>query len=78
MSSMAGQRGREAQLKQLQQHIDKLSPEETKELLLLSMYKLAMVRAQLDALSDVLVKKKLLTREELWKLTARKFEESGF
>ena len=71
-------KGKLVESKLLQEHISKLSPEETKELLLLSMYKLAMVRAQLDAVSDVLVKKKLLTREELWKLTAKKFEESGF
>jgi len=62
----------------LEREIAKLSPQETRELLLLTMYKLALARAQLDALTDILVKKKMLTREDVWKLTAEKFEEHGF
>jgi hypothetical protein len=62
----------------LEREIAKLSPQETRDLLLLTMYKLALARAQLDALTDLLVKKKMLTREEVWKLTAKRFEEHGF
>jgi hypothetical protein len=73
---MAARRKRTAEA--LEREIAKLSPQETRELLLLTMYKLALARAQLDALTDILVKKKMLKREEVWKLTAEKFEEHGF
>jgi len=62
----------------LEKELKKLSPEETRELLLMTMYKLALTRAQLDAVTDVLVKMKLVKREELWKLTGEKFHETGF
>ena len=66
------------QVGKLEKAIAKLSEAEARELLLMTMYKLALTRAQLDALTDILVKKKLLKREDLWKLTAKKFEEHGF
>ena len=71
---MAGKRGGQQLLRE---QIEKLSPGETKELLLLTMYKLTMVRSQLDALTDVVVKKKLATREELWKATEERFRDQS-
>ena len=68
--------GRE--LKKLQQDIEKMSLKETKELLLMSMYKLSLVRSQMDALTDLLVKKKLIAREQLWKETNERFEDQSF
>ncbi|MBR9692541.1 hypothetical protein GOV07_01275 [Candidatus Woesearchaeota archaeon] len=62
----------------MQKEVAKLSPKETKELLLVTMYKLALVRSQVDALSEIIVKKKLATREELWELTSERFHEEGF
>ncbi|MFH1650409.1 MAG: hypothetical protein ABIA93_07740 [Candidatus Woesearchaeota archaeon] len=56
-------------------NLDKMSPESIRELLLLNTYKVAVLRAQVDTLSDILVKKKLITREQLWKLTNEQFEQ---
>ena len=77
---MAGKRfvAGSQQAGKLEQEIAKLSDVEVRELLLMTMYKLALTRAQVDALTDVLVKKKLVKRADVWKLTAEKFEEHGF
>lgn len=69
---------RESQVHDLEMALRKLSPEETRELLVLTMYKLALTRSQLDAVTDILVKKKIAKREEIWKLTGDKFDEMGF
>jgi hypothetical protein len=69
---------RQLQAAALEKQIAKLSEAEARELLILTMYKLALTRAQLDALTDLLVKKKLVKREDVWRLTAEKFGEHGF
>jgi hypothetical protein len=53
-----------------------LSNQELKELLLINMYKLALVRAQLEAISSILIKHKLATFEEIWKQTNENFKNS--
>ncbi len=62
----------------LQREVEKLSQKEMKDLLVLTMYKLAVTRSQLDAVTDVLVKKKLTTRADLWKKTDEHFSDTGF
>lgn len=75
---MAGRAKAPAKASHLEREIAKLSDAETRELLIMTMYKLALARGQLDALTDLLVKKKVVRREDVWKLTAEHFEESGF
>lgn len=53
----------------------KLSAKETKELLILTMYKLSLVRAQVEVLSDLVIKKGLITPEELWQRVGERFED---
>ncbi|MBW2990679.1 hypothetical protein KY348_03175 [Candidatus Woesearchaeota archaeon] len=53
-----------------------LSDQELKELLLINMYKLALVRAQLEALTSILIKNNLTTFEEVWKKTNENFKDS--
>ena len=57
-------------------HFNKLSDQELKELLLINMYKLALTRAQLEAITNILIKKKLATFEEIWKDTNENFKNT--
>jgi hypothetical protein len=63
------------ELSQFEQQIKKLSNEDLKDLLLVNTYKLAMTRAQLEALADLLIKKKVINYEEYWKITNEKFRD---
>ena len=63
------------ELSQFEQQIKKLSNEDLKDLLLVNTYKLAMTRAQLEALADLLIKKKVINYEEYWKITNEKFKD---
>ncbi|MBU1199607.1 MAG: hypothetical protein KKF46_01660 [Nanoarchaeota archaeon] len=56
--------------------IKDLSNQEIKELLLINMYKLALVRAQLETVTSVLIKNKLTTFEDVWKQTNENFKDS--
>lgn len=60
----------------LDKQISEFSKQELKELLLINTYKLALVRSQLEAISDILIKKKLATYEEIWTKTNENFKES--
>jgi hypothetical protein len=62
------------ELSKFEQQIKKLSNEDLKDLLLVNTYKLAMTRAQLEALVELLLKKKLINYEEYWKITNEKFQ----
>ncbi|HJX05590.1 MAG TPA: hypothetical protein VJ461_02690 [Candidatus Nanoarchaeia archaeon] len=53
-----------------------LSSQELKELLLINMYKMALTRAQLEALTSIIIKNKLATFEEIWKQTDENFKNS--
>lgn len=58
-----------------EKQITELSKQELKELLLINTYKLALVRGQLEAITDILIKKKLTTYEEIWTKTNRNLKE---
>lgn len=55
--------------------IQKMSHEELKDLLLINTYKLAITRAQLEAVTELLIKNKIMTYEELWKRTNEIFKD---
>ena len=63
--------------KKFLKEIKALSTQELKELLMINTYKLAVVRAQLDAIMQVLIKNKLATYEEIWKKTDESLKESA-
>ncbi|MGV8172401.1 MAG: hypothetical protein ACP5OA_06945 [Candidatus Woesearchaeota archaeon] len=56
--------------------IDQLSRDELRELLMINTYKLALTRAQIDALVEILIKKGLTTYDEVWKKTNEIFKEN--
>lgn len=60
---------------QLEKQLAKMGAKETKELLLLTMYKLSVTRSQLDAVTSLLVKKKVLKADEIWAETGKRFSE---
>ena len=62
--------------KQFREKLEKLSKQELKELLLVTTYKLALTRSQVEAITEILVKKKITTHEEVWKSTNKIFEDS--
>ena len=59
-----------------EKQIKDLSDQELKELLLINMYKLALTRAQLEAVTNVLIKNRLATLDEIWKDTNENFKNS--
>ena len=64
------------EVKEFQKKLDGLSKHELRELVMVNTYKLAFTRNQLDALVDILIKKKLTTYEEVWKRTNERFQEA--
>ena len=62
--------------KKFEKQINELSDQELKELLLINMYKLALVRAQLEAITSILIKHKMTTFEEVWKETNENFKNT--
>jgi hypothetical protein len=63
--------------KNLGKEVKDMSKQEIKELLMINTYKLALVRSQLEALSSILIKKKLATYEEIWKQTEDNLKDSS-
>ena len=63
-------------MKKFEAQLKDLSKQEIKELLLINTYKLALVRSQVEVLTDILVKNNLTTREKVWKDTEKNFEDS--
>ena len=61
---------------EFEKKINALSREDLKDLLLIDTYKLALTRAQIEALAEVLIRKKIMTYEEFWKITNEKFKNS--
>jgi hypothetical protein len=59
-----------------EKNLKNLSDHELKELLLIHMYKNALLRAQLEAITNVLIKKNLTTYEEIWKETNENFKNT--
>lgn len=60
----------------LEKSLNKLSHDELKELLLINSYKIALTRAQLEAVIELLIKNKIMTYEEVWKRTNEIFKEN--
>jgi hypothetical protein len=56
--------------------LDELSKDNLKDLVLIANYKLALTKAQVEALSQILIKNRLMTYEEFWKLTNEILKES--
>ena len=65
-----------SKIKVLEKKIDGMSNEEIKELLLVNTYKLALTRAQVDAIMEILIKKGLTSYDEVWKKTNEIFKEN--
>jgi hypothetical protein len=63
-------------IKSFEKDVKNLSEHEIKELLLINMYKNALLRAQLEALTQILIKNKITTFEEVWKDTNENFKNS--
>ncbi len=61
----------------IEKHLVDMSKQELKELLLINTYKLALVRAQMEAITEVLIKHKLTSYEEIWKKTNENFKQSS-
>lgn len=68
--------GDKSSSKLFEKQLDDLSDQELKELLLINMYKLALVRAQLEAVSNILIKNKIASFEEIWKKTNENFKNT--
>ncbi len=64
------------ELMEFEKRIQKLSNEELKDMLLINTYKLAMTRAQLEAVIEILIKEKIMTYEEIWKRTNEIFKDN--
>ena len=60
---------------EFEKKIQKLSNEELKDILLINTYKLAMTRAQLEAVIEILIREKVMTYEEIWKRTNEIFKD---
>jgi len=60
----------------IEEGLKQLSNQELKELLMINNYKLALSRAQIAALTEILIKKKIATYEEIWKLTHENFKDT--
>ena len=76
VSLILGKKTKEEVQKNLEKHVTDLSKQELKELLLVNTYKLALVRSQVEAIKDILIREKLTTFEEIWKKTNDSFKES--
>ena len=66
----------DSDIKTLDKKLGKMSNEEIKELLLVNTYKLALTRAQIDAIMEILIKKGLTSYDEVWKKTNEIFKEN--
>ena len=63
-------------IEEFENKIKDMGKQELKELLLINTYKLALVRAQLDAVTTLLIKNNLTTYEDIWKKTNEIFQDS--
>ncbi len=61
---------------EMQKNVKNLSEHEVKELLLINMYKMALMRAQLETLTNIIIKNRLADFEEIWKETNENFKNT--
>lgn len=66
----------DANLTDFEKQVNKLSNEELKDLLLVNSYKLALTRAQLEAVIEILIKNKIMTYDDVWKRTNEIFKDT--
>jgi len=63
-------------LMEFEKKINALSKEDLKDLLLVNTYKIAMTRAQIEAIMNILIKKGITSYDEVWKNTNEIFKET--
>jgi polyhydroxyalkanoate synthesis regulator phasin len=66
----------DSEITDFEKKLNKMSNDEIKELLLINTYKLALTRAQLDSVVEILIKKGITTYDEVWKKTNETFKEN--
>ena len=59
-----------------EKEIKNLSEQELRELLMINMYKMALLRSQIETLNNILIKNRLTTYEEIWKDTNENFKNT--
>ena len=65
------------QIERFEDQLKDMSKQDMKELLLIMNYKIALMRSQLESVTDILIKEKITTYEEIWKNTDDIFKNSG-
>jgi hypothetical protein len=75
-SGVSSEKTENMMISKYEKDIKNLSDQEIKELLMINMYKMALIRAQLEALTNVMIKNKMTTFEEVWKETNENFKNS--
>ncbi|MFH1400370.1 MAG: hypothetical protein ABIH41_02525 [Nanoarchaeota archaeon] len=53
-----------------------MTEQELREMLLVHIYKTALVRSQVEAICEILIKRKVTTYEEIWKRTQEIYQDS--
>ena len=66
----------DSEVQALEKKLSKMSIDEIKELLLINTYKLALTRAQIDAIVEIMIKKGITTYDDIWKKTNEIFKEN--
>ena len=56
--------------------IKNLSEQELRELIMINMYKMALLRSQVETVTNILIKNKMTTYEEVWKETNDNFKNT--
>ncbi len=74
-SKKSGKSGKEIE-NALKRKIESMTLKELRELVLINTYKISIMRAQIEALTELLKDKKILNYESFWKKTKKYVEES--
>jgi hypothetical protein len=56
--------------------IKNLSDQELRELVMVNIYKMALLRSQVETVTNILIKNKMTTYEEVWKETNENFKNT--
>jgi len=75
-ASKAKNNKNDSDVQAFEDNLGKMSRDEIKELLLINTYKLALTRAQLDAVVEILIKKGVTSYDDIWKRTNEIFKEN--
>lgn len=71
-----GKSDERAMFADIEREIGKLSIQELKELLMINTYKLAVARSQIEAMTQILIKERITTYEEIWKKTQENLKDA--